>query len=65
MTTPKKKPTAGTTVPTQFRLGAETLAALDRIAARISEETGIPATRTDAVRAAAKLADESQKKSRK
>ena len=33
-TKPKRKPTPGTTTPTQFRLSDDVLAALDRIVAR-------------------------------
>jgi hypothetical protein len=44
----------GPTKPRQFRLGEETLADLDMIAAFYSKETGIEHTRTDAVRVSAK-----------
>ncbi len=55
----KKKPTtepekAGPTTPRQFRLGNETLADLDLIAAYHSTETGVNITRSDAVRLSAK-----------
>ncbi len=49
-----KQNTAGHTKPSQFRLGAEVLADLDLIALTLTTETGIPHTRTDAVRLAAK-----------
>ncbi len=45
--TAKKKPSPGTTAPTQMRLGPDTLAGLDRIQA----EYGLP-SKTDAVRIA-------------
>ena len=60
-------PKSWTTTPSQFRLSPETIAALDRIAAKLTEDTGIPASRTDAVRFAARVADPKStgKKSRK
>jgi hypothetical protein len=45
---------AGLTRPAQFRLGPETRAALDLIAAHHTAVTGVNHTRTDAVRLAAK-----------
>jgi uncharacterized protein with HEPN domain len=42
--------TAGVTTPSQFRLQGDTLAALDRIAAYLSEQTHTRASRTDALR---------------
>ncbi|MBA4192513.1 MAG: hypothetical protein C0467_31485 [Planctomycetaceae bacterium] len=55
----KKKPTAepekaGPTTPRQFRLGSDTLADLDLIAAHYSADKGVKATRSDAVRLSAK-----------
>ena len=60
---PKQNP-ANFTTPTQFRLKRETLDDLDAIAGSATEETGIPHTRTDAVRLAArKEADRIRRKS--
>ncbi len=61
----KKQPTPGTTTPTQFRLGKETLAAIERIAARLTEINGVPASKADAVRHAVFHADPAKKKARK
>jgi hypothetical protein len=47
-----KKP--GGVVPRQFRLRTDTLADLDLIAEHHSAETGIPCTRSDAVRLSAR-----------
>lgn len=55
--------TKNETVPTQFRLKADTLADLDLIAVALSRDTGIEHSRTDAVRAAAR--DMAKKLSRK
>lgn len=50
--------TAGETVPSQFRLRAQTLADLDAIARHL-ESTGATGTRTEAIRVAArKMAEE-------
>lgn len=43
------------TVPTQFRLRADTLEDLDFIAATLTDENRVPYSRTDAVRYAAGL----------
>jgi hypothetical protein len=42
------------TIPRQFRLGQETLEELDRIAEHIKQDTGVPASRADAIRYAAR-----------
>ncbi len=44
----------GVTVPSQFRLKFDTLADLDAIAEYLSELTGLEASRTDAIRYAAR-----------
>lgn len=44
-------------IPRQFRLGDETLEALDRIAAMLSKEFGQAATRSAAIRYAANYCD--------
>ncbi len=44
----------GETVPRQFRLGDETLAHLDEIAATLPPKRGKPAGRAEAIRVAAK-----------
>lgn len=60
---PARKPTPGTTTPTQFRIGDDTKADLDLIAEDRTAETGIPHTRTDAVRYATRReADRIRKK---
>jgi hypothetical protein len=46
--------TPGETVPRQFRLKSETLADLDEIAEHLTRTTGIAASRTDALRYAAR-----------
>lgn len=61
------------TTPTQFRLGPDTLAELQAIADHLVSITGLPQTRTDAVRYAARQvarqlqppAKSAEKKSRK
>jgi hypothetical protein len=55
---PKKQPTQGETKPRQFRLGEDTLAHLDVIAAHLSQATARPMSRADAVRFAAREAAE-------
>ena len=53
----KTAPTpAGATAPSQFRLRPETLADLNYLAESLAESTGVPHTRTDAVRFAARFA---------
>lgn len=47
------KPT-GVTMGTNFRLSGEVLTQLDKIAEALTRESGVPHTRTDAVRAATK-----------
>jgi hypothetical protein len=53
------------TVPRQFRLRNDTLADLDAVAAFLSERDGRRATRSDAVRFAARQAAQRLEKSRR
>lgn len=48
----------GKTTPSQFRLSDDVLTALDRIAAKLSED-GVPHSRTDAVRKSVSIAAKS------
>lgn len=51
---PKQKLTPGVTVPTQFRLKPDTLADLDAIREHLAATSGVPHSRSDAVRFAAR-----------
>jgi hypothetical protein len=46
----KTKSTSGVTVPSQFRLSAETLAQLDSLVAEFSADRGTAETRTNVIR---------------
>lgn len=46
----------GSTTPRNYRLAEDTLADLDLIAAKLTERDGVPRTRSDAIRFAAKEA---------
>lgn len=48
--------TPGSTIPSQFRLQPDTITDLDTVAARLTEDTGITHSRTDAVRHSARQA---------
>jgi hypothetical protein len=51
------------TPQSSFRLGAGTLADLDRIAALLAERSGVPHSRTDAIRDAARARRKNLEKS--
>ncbi len=55
-------PTANETKPSQYRLGPDTIAALDRLAAKLSKEQGRKASRADAIRYAAIACDPKAKR---
>lgn len=50
-----QKRSPGDTVPRQFRLSTETIAHLDLIVGRLKAQLGVPFSRADAIRYAARI----------